>query len=384
MKLTKISKTFALVAVQISFLAALQPAFAGECKVSRPSDDVLADAWNLTDLNERSLGEITLEFEKDTGRSLEIVIVARAGQDLKNQVVLRDVKGTSPLTLENIYKLAAADPDSFGQESSVPDFQKLKNVIGTKYKDPERELEFSHVGFMIRHHPKAPALKPGEIPMWRARHMLRPCKIDNPITEFEKLQQKDLNVPYLWDEGEFNFFADNPYELKIRYIVPGPELQDRLMEVVFDEKLIYELNSRFYNAAASWKNVNESNSNQWVLEVLAAAMRPKSQVQTRADAQQVLAQMNYTPTKILFQGKQAFANMPGAHKIAPYLTYHASEQPFYFRASIGEVITAMSVEEFLGKNNMMYGTFQTGTLEKTETLRAASEPKPVKAAQNQY
>ncbi len=380
MKLTTISKVLAAVAIPLSFLATVPSAFAGECKVSRPSDDVLADASNMTIMNERALGEIAFEYEKANGKSLEIVIVARAGQDLGNQIVLRDVMGKSPLTLENIYKAAYNDPDAraVGESGNgAPDYNLVKNVIGSKFKDPERALQFSHVGFMIRNHPNAPELKPGQIKMWRARHMLRPCLNKNPITEFEKIQQRDLNVPYLWDEGQFNFFADNPYELKIRYIVPVPELQARLLEAVFDEELIYTLNSRFYNAAANYKNVNESNSNQWVLEVLAAATRPKSQVQTRADAQAVLVKMNYTPTKILFSGKQAYINMPGASKVAPYVTYHSKEQPFYFRASIGEVISALSVEEFMDKNGLMYSAYETPALEKTENKRPKTAPPKV-------
>lgn len=382
MKLTTISKILAAVAIQISFAATIPQTFAGECKVSRPSDDVLSDAGNMTNLNERALGEIAFEYEKATGQSLEIVIVARAGQDLGDQVVLRDVMGKSPLTLENIYKSAYNDPDvrAAGEGGNgAPDYNLVKNVIASKFKDPERALQFSHVGFMIRNHPKAPPLKPGEIRMWRARHMLRPCENKNPINDFERLQQKDLNVPYLWDEGQFNFFADNPYELKIRYIVPTPELQARLMETVFDQELIYTLNSRFYNAAANYKNVKESNSNQWVLEVLAAATRPKSQVQTRADAQDVLVKMNYTPTKVLFRGKQAYINIPGARAVAPYVTYHSKEQPFYFRASIGEVITALSVEEFMDKNGLMYSAYETPALEKTENIRARNEPPKPKA-----
>ena len=369
---------FSAFAVLLSFQMISLRAFAGECKVSRPSDDVLADAKTMSDVNERSLIEITAEYERETGKRLEIVIVARAGQDLRDQVVLKDIEGRSPLTLANIYEAASRDPDSFPMlesgKSNSPEYEMMKNVIQKKFRDPNRSMEFSHIGFMIRNHPRAPKPAPGEAKMWRARHMLRPCENKNPKTDFEKIQQRDLNVPYLWDEGSFNFFADNPYELKARYYVPSPALQARLMEAVFDQELIYKLNSRYYNAAANWQNVNESNSNQWVLEVLAAATRPKSQVQTREDAQAVLAKMNYTPTKVLFKGQKTMAYMPIiARKIAPYLTYHASEQPYYFKASMGEVISAGSVEEFMQKNGLLFRSYVTETFDKTEDLRAASK-----------
>lgn len=352
-----------------------RPGFAGECKVSNPAPDVVIDAKALSTLNEFALGEIVHEFETKTRKKLQIVIVARAGQDFSDQVVLRDLDGRSPLTLANIYEAARADQDSYksNYRGRQFDFAAYKNVVREKFRDPIRSMEFSHVGFLVRNHPNAPALKPGEGKMWRTRHMLRPCEIKDPKTEFEKIQQRDLNVPYLWDEGALNFFADNPHELKIRYLVPAPELQDALMRTVFREN-IYELNSRYYNAAANWRNTKESNSNQWVLEVLAAATRPASQVQSRRDAQEILAKMNYRPTKILFQGHKALAYIPGARKIAPYLTYHAEEQPYYQKGGLGEVISALSVEDFMERNGILFGKYQTPTLEKTKDKRAKIAP----------
>ena len=349
-------------------------AHAGECKVSAPTIDVQADAARLVEETEAALDQITVEYEEKTKQRMQIIIVARAGQDLRDQVVLKDVVGRSPLTLENIYRAALTDANS-GAESGPANFALLKSFIETKFRDPIRSMEFSHIAFLVRNHPEFPP-ENGEAPMWHTRHMLRPCKLDkapSEMTEFEAIQQRDVNVPYLWDEGTFNFFTDNPYELKVRFLVPSPEIQERLMQVVFDESFVYKVNSRFYNAAASWRNVQESNSNQWVLEVLAGAMRPKSQVQTRADAQEVLAKTNYLPTKVLFKGQKSFIYMPGAHKIAPYVTYHGDEQPFYFKASIGEVISARSVEDYMARNSILFGVYQTETLDKIGELNAAAK-----------
>lgn len=356
-------------------LLKLQSAIAGECKVASPSLDVQADAARLAQETDLALGQITEEYEATAKSRMQIIIIARAGQDMREQVVLRDVQGLSPLTLENIYRAAIVDPNSFSDvEGRSLDFNRLKSTIESKFKDPIRKMDFSHIAFLVRNHPEFPP-ENGEAPMWHTRHMLRPCmlgKAPSEMTEFEVIQQRDINVPYLWDEGTFNFFTDNPYELKARFLVPSPALQERLMQAVFDEELAYKINSRFYNAAANWRNTEESNSNQWVLEVLAAAMRPKSQVQSRADAQEVLASTNYQPTKVLFKGQKSFAYMPGAHKIAPYVTYHSSEQPFYFKASIGEVISARSVEDYMSRNKILFGVYQTDTLDKIGDLGTVS------------
>lgn len=346
---------------------------AGECRVEKPDQDTIDDANALRKLNQFELDLLDLRVEAATGRRPEIVIVARAGQDLSNQTVLRDVDAQGR-RLEMRAMVEAAEKSPSSRPPGVngdPQFSfgALKETIKNQYGDPSRKLEYSHIGFLIRRHPKAPKPEdPSMEPLWLVRHMLRPC--DNPEAEtaIEKLMQKDLNRPFLHDEGQGRFFADDPVALRSLILVPTPALQDRLLEIVLDDSLvgdqtqIYNLNSEYYNAAASWSNeliVNknrkkpESNSNQWVLEILAAAMRPKSQVQSRREAQEVLRQTNYWPTRILFAGRAAMVNLPGARMIAPYVTYHSEEQPLFFRANVGEVITALSVEEYMARNGVL-------------------------------
>lgn len=362
-----------IISIFLSLTVVSSALYAGECKVSQPSANLLADAYEMAKMNEIQLARLSDEFQAKTGQPLQVVIVARAGQDLSDLTVLADEKDSRPMSLADIYKAASADDDAFIDNGStkVSDYSSLLDVIQRKFKDPKRKMDFSHVGFMIRNHPSAPTPEAGTEKWWWARHMLRPCENKDAKSEIELLMQKNLNVPYLWDEGSGNFFADDPYELKVRYIVPSPQLQARLMEVLFEAKtsagqpLVYALNSRFYNAAANWKNTEENNSNQWVLEILAAASQPRGRVQNRQEAQQVLAQLGYQPTKVYFTGKQSKAYIPFARKIAPSVTYHANEQPFYFKAAIGELISALSVEEFMQKNAMVFEARTSPTLEKT-------------------
>lgn len=347
----------------LSVLASLA-ANAGECKVSKPSDDVIADAIEMAQLNELELARIGNQYERETGQALQIVLVARVGSDLSDQTILRDEDASGVLTLSDIYERARLDDDSFRdiEGSKTFDFGQYLGVVRRKFADSRRTMEFSHLGFMIRNHPSAPRAEEGSEKWWWARHMLRPCENKDAKTEVELMMQRNLNVPYLWDEGSGNFFADNPHRLKIRYLIPTPQLQNLLMRAVFDNTLAYRLNSRFYNAASNWKNTEENNSNQWVLEMVAAAA---SHAVDRTDAQRVLAALNYRPTKVLFAGQKALAFLPGARWAAPYVTYHAEEQPFYYKGRIGEVISALSVEEFMQRNGMLYGVFETRELKKT-------------------
>lgn len=345
---------------------------AGECKVDDPTPGMIADGAEMARLTQDRLRKIEKEYKAKTGRTLEVVIVARAGQNLKDQSVLRDETSEGLTSLKSIYEAGLQDPDSYldpGERSQF-DFGRYNEVIRNKHADPFRKMEFSHVGFMVRNHPKANDDDDGGGKWWWARHMLRPCKNKKAESELEHLMNSNLNVPYLWNEGPGNFFADDPYELKARFIIPSPQMQARLLEVVLDDKLGYQLNSKFYNAAANWQNTAENNSNQWVLEMVAAATQPRGRVQSRAEAQDVLRKLGYRPTKLLFVGQKAMAYLPGAHKIAPYLTYRPEEHPYYFKGSIGEVITALSVEEFMQRNGLVYESRSTPAIERHDDIWA--------------
>jgi hypothetical protein len=352
-----------------------QAAFSGECKTNEPTEDLLTDAKKMAELNEAYISLFADQYQEITGKELKIVIVGRAGQDLSDQTVLKESVNGRMISFEDIKAAAMADPDSYNDSSGnkVYDFNLFKDVIRNKFGDKKRSLEFSHLGFLIRNHPKAKKPASGNAPWWWTRHMLRPCENKNAKTAEEIMMQKDLNRPWLHDEGPINFFADDPHLLKARILVPTPELQDRLLEAVLDDELAYNLNSNYYNAAANWKSQKESNSNQWVLEMLAAATRPRSQVQNRKEAQDVLEAMNYRPSPMLFAGKSAMANLWGARLVAPYVTYHSAEQPYYFSTNMGTVISALSVEEFMARNNILMRAFTVHGPEKTAVLRSREE-----------
>lgn len=345
---------FALL-LSVLFVGVGFEAGAGECKVQNPDDLTRFDALRMARQSEETLNTLAQRYRRAAGEQMQVVIIARAGQDLSDQIVLDDVADGRVMSLgemvEVATKTATQQPrPNVGEvgQAALTDVE-IKPVLRTLFADPKRKLTYSHVGFMIYKHPMA---KEGFD--WWGRHMLRPCDNPEAKTEVELMLQSNLNKPYIWNEGPGNFFADDPHELRAQYFVPPPAVQKRLMEILADKKLQYDLNSDFYNAAASWLSLAENNSNQWVIEILAAAMQPKGHIENRKQAQAHLSMTGYRPSKVLFYGMKTLAAIPFASKLKPFLRYHAEEQPFYFRFGLGELISVNSLEDYMERQGLMF------------------------------
>lgn len=135
----------------------------------------------------------------------------------------------------------------------------------------KHKLRYSHIGTVWRDHPKG---------RWSVVHMLNNCGTAHAA---------------LYDEGLGNFFNDDPFAYETVLLIPGEELQERLIRAL-GGPLPARLYTPAYNMVAYPWSTRYQNSNQWLLETLAAAWAPEGSVATREQAQAWLRQAGYEPT----------------------------------------------------------------------------------------
>lgn len=129
-------------------------------------------------------------------------------------------------------------------------------------------LRYSHMGIAVRDHPKG---------RWTVVHALNDC---------------GSAVSGLYDEGMGNFFLTDLYRDETQLVIPGPELQAKLARVAASRTPL-RLHEPHYNMLSYVYSTKYQNSNQWVLETLAAAAAPAGQVETRQEAQKWLRSIGY-------------------------------------------------------------------------------------------
>lgn len=165
----------------------------------------------------------------------------------------------------------------------------------SKYK-----LRFSHAGF---------ALRDNATGRWTIIHLLNRCGTDHSS---------------IYDEGLINFFLDDPFSYDVLIAVPHPEAQRTLVKILRSEK-VWQMHQPHYNTIAHPQSSNFQNSNQWLLELVVAAMA-NGAVHTRRDAHQHLLMRLYQPDRIainrltrlgggLFKANITFTDHPLADRL---------------------------------------------------------------------
>lgn len=375
-----------LLATAIS-LAAPQMAVAGECKVKEPTSEAIADALKIGTVFDVQMTLLAQEYKAKTGKDLRVVLVSRAGQDMKDILTLRDTDRQGRL-LSVRHIVAHGESEVMPGESGNREIEQVKREIRKAFGDKTRQSVYSHMGMLFRYHPDGKDEEEG-VQHWYFRHMLRPCISDEQVKK-----GIDPNKPELYDEDIFRFFTDDPHELRAQILVPSHDIQENLEKLVLpkyrrengklvaDNSIPKSFNGKFYNAAAHWQNKTEANSNQWVMELIAAATQPYGRVRNRAEAQDVLAKTGYRPMRALLSGTQAMANLPFASKFAPYVRLHHDEQPAYGQYAIADLITTLSIEEWMKRNNwvelekMVYVADKTKPLKKADPRRQNNSYEP--------
>ncbi len=153
----------------------------------------------------------------------------------------------------------------------------LLGRVGTDQSN--RGILYTHVGLIFRNHPKG---------AWLITHLLRDC---------------DKARSNLFDEGLFDFFNGSPFSYQALVVIPTQEVQDRL-ETLNRGPVTRQLHQPDYSTLANPFRTRFQNSNQWVLEMLAAALAPEGRVTDRAGAQRVLSETGYEPARMKLKFKE--------------------------------------------------------------------------------
>lgn len=100
----------------------------------------------------------------------------------------------------------------------------------------------------------------------------------------------------IYRQGLGEFFLDDPYRFETAWVVPTPELQDRLSVLLQDDRRVVALHTKPYSIVSYVWATKYQQSNQWALETLALAMDPD--VRSREQAQAWLKYKGYEPTTL--------------------------------------------------------------------------------------
>lgn len=135
------------------------------------------------------------------------------------------------------------------------------------------QLTYSHAAFAVRAHPAG---------AWSVVHKLNSC---------------GTATSALYDEGLINFFSDAPFRYQAGIWRLAPEAQARLKKALLGKKA-RDYHEPQYSLAAYPFSTRYQNSNGWVLEMLAFAVAPEDEANTRASAQAWLKSSGYRPTEL--------------------------------------------------------------------------------------
>ena len=158
----------------------------------------------------------------------------------------------------------------------------------------------------------------------------------------QSLRASDSGLHFQWF-GTLHDFVDIPLiDTRIEILVPTIDLQTKLAQALFQEHVGDVLIDPDYNLVAGPFQDREQMSNQYVLEITAAALRPPETPLTRSHVQAYLRDQGFRPDVILLGGLRSLAKWD---TLIP--TVDLSDQPYARKYEIGEMITVRSVRTFL-------------------------------------
>jgi hypothetical protein len=216
----------------------------------------------------------------------------------------------------------------------------------------KRGVRYTHVAFAQREHAKG---------RWTVTHLLNVCGEETAD---------------LYDEGLANFFLDDLFAMEAKVVVPSEPLQDRLIEAI-NSPLKRALFEPQYSLIANPWETRFQNSNNWALELIAAATAPRRDVGNRRQAQEWLRSTGYQPTRIAIgAGERA-----GTRLFAANIRY--SDHPdTAWQTQRYEVATGDSVLRYVERVDMNAAVYLIDNNKAPTTLRAtapAVEPRHTQA-----
>lgn len=195
-------------------------------------------------------------------------------------------------------------------------------LVGRVGRDMSKHgLRYSHMAFALRDHPKG---------RWHLTHMLNQC---------------GTGESSLYDEGLGNFFLDDVFVFESIIVIPAPALQARLLAVAATA-LPLTLHERSYSLIAHPYATRHQNSNQWVLEQIAAAMAAPGEVNNRGEAQRWLRAREFAPSEIRIAPFERIGARLFAANV--YFDDHSHEE---MQAGRYQAVTVESVIRFVERSD---------------------------------
>ena len=164
------------------------------------------------------------------------------------------------------------------------------------------QVRYSHMALAWRDHPKG---------RWLVVHELNEC---------------GTALSSLYNEGLGNFFMDDVFMYETLILIPGPDTQQQLVRLL-GSNTPKRLHDARYNMLAYPFSTRYQNSNQWVLETLAAASNEPGKIETREEAQNWLRSVDFIPQTLnipaatrlgarMFRANIAFDDQPFDRRMA--------------------------------------------------------------------
>lgn len=200
-------------------------------------------------------------------------------------------------------------------------------------------LTFSHLAFAIRS-TGAP---------WQVIHELNRCR---------------GNASRIYREGLADFIGPTSAKSDVWVIVPSLKLQRSLAPILAnDANVARRLHESSYSAVAYPFDTQFQNSNQWVLEVLGAALSTSDDTNIQRESVQAWLKSNdYRPSKLHLTLKERMA----ARTYAPYA--NVIDHPAGERVSGNySVVTVDSVVDFLRRKDSVSADFAIKRAEADES-----------------
>jgi hypothetical protein len=203
-------------------------ALAGQtCEATPPDTVSMTRALGLAERLQRSLDST----------DAQVVIVARAGQDLRKYGLQWS-------------HLAFAYREEVPMPVAPVDRADTLGSAGAAMID----------GLPKRHPPRS---------TWRIAHKLNQCGTAEAA---------------IFRQGLAEFFLDTPYRYEAAYVVPNPEVQAALLQVLIDDQRLVQWHTPAYSVVAYPWSTRYQQSNQWALETLAGSLDPAADTRERAQA----------------------------------------------------------------------------------------------------
>jgi hypothetical protein len=204
-------------------------------------------------------------------------------------------------------------------------------------------LNWSHLAFAYREQMPAAAYQNGRVDPWVP---IGAALVDGPNTHpasrstwrvAHKLNQCGTAEAAVFRQGLAEFFLDTPFRYEAAFVIPNPEVQAALMQVLTDDRRLVQWHTPAYSVVAYPWSTRYQQSNQWALETLAGSLDPAAS--TRARAQAWLQLHDYQPTVLhidaltrlggrMTRANVAFDDHPNAKRFSDHIETVTVESMF--------------------------------------------------------